>query len=144
MTVVRAKRCVAIDDRTLRRIVRAALAHAGVVRARLNLVLMGDEALAELHARFLGDPSPTDVIAFELSDENGLEGEVCCSLDCARRLARERGVTFERELALYVVHGVLHLCGYDDTTPRARAHMRSAERNVLQELGYADDPNPHP
>jgi probable rRNA maturation factor len=145
ITIVRRRAFAGLDDRALRRIVRAALAHGGRPRGAIGVVLMGDRELQELHGRFLGDPTPTDVLAFELGEGGGrLEGEVCCSVDCARRVARERGVPAERELALYVVHGVLHLCGYDDHAPRERARMRAAERSVLARLGFPDDPRPHP
>ncbi|MBI5362278.1 MAG: rRNA maturation RNase YbeY [Planctomycetes bacterium] len=142
--ITRLKRGAASSDRAVRRIVRAALAFGGRPEASIGVVLMGDAALAELHARFLGDPSPTDVIAFELGEDGGLDGEICCSVDCARRVARERGVPFERELALYLVHGALHLCGFEDDVPRARRRMRAAERAVLEVLGYPEDPLPHP
>lgn len=142
--ITRLKRGAAMSDRTIRRVVRAALAFGGRPQASIGVVLMGDAALAELHERFLGDPSPTDVIAFELGEDGGLYGELCCSVDCARRVARERGVTFERELALYLVHGALHLCGFEDHAPRARRKMRAAERAVLRALDYPEDPLPHP
>jgi probable rRNA maturation factor len=59
------------------------------------------------------------------------------SVERARVEARRRDLSPERELALYVVHGCLHLCGFDDRAPRPRARMRAAERAVLARLGYA-------
>jgi len=52
-------------------------------------------------------------------------------------------VSFERELVLYVVHGALHLCGFDDHDPDERAAMRAAERSVMGRLGYPEDLAPH-
>lgn len=125
------------------RAARAAYAEGEVEGADLTLIFVSDEALAELHGRFLDDPSPTDVMAFDLTEGAVLEHEVYVSVDCARRVARARGVSVERELALYVVHGVLHLAGHDDHDIEARARMRAAEGRVLRALGYPDDEAPH-
>lgn len=131
------------SDAQLVRAAEAALAHGGRPEAAIALVLVGDAALADLHERFLGDPSPTDVIAFDLGDGPGPAGEVYVSVERARAVAAERGVLLARELALYVVHGVLHLCGHDDAEPSARAAMRVAERAVLDALGYPPDDAAH-
>jgi probable rRNA maturation factor len=96
-----------------------------------------DRELARLHGERLGDPSPTDVMAFDLGPGKGVAGEVYVSAERARRVSRERDEPPERELALYVVHGCLHLCGFDDRRPRDRARMRAAERSVLSRLGLA-------
>ncbi|MFT7542458.1 MAG: putative rRNA maturation factor, partial [Gammaproteobacteria bacterium] len=61
----------------------------------------------------------------------------------AREVSQRRGVSFERELLLYVVHGTLHLCGFDDHEPEDRAEMRLAEAAVMSSLGYAADTAPH-
>ncbi len=132
------------------RAVGAALAHGEEPGLRVDVIVVDDPALTELHGRFLDDPTPTDVIAFDLrADEPAVPGdpgpdaELYISLDCARRVSAERGVALERELALYGVHGVLHLCGFDDHEPEERQAMRAAERAVLRALGYEDDPLPH-
>jgi len=59
-------------------------------------------------------------------------------------VAAARGVAFERELCLYIVHGALHLCGFDDHSSAARKRMRRAESQIMDELGYAPDSGPHP
>jgi probable rRNA maturation factor len=133
-----------LSDRALRAAVRAALAHGERTELALSVALVSDAELARIHAEFLDDPSPTDVIAFDLSDEQGESGEIYVSVDCARRVGRQRGVGAARELALYLVHGTLHLCGYDDHSLRRRTQMRRAEELVLRALGYADDPGLHP
>jgi len=120
------------------RAVEAALDHGGRPRAELEVVLVDDATLADLHARFHGDPTPTDVIAFDLGPEGGgPEGEIYVSVDRALAVARERRSDERRELALYLVHGALHLCGFDDGDEVDRRAMREAESSVLQRLGYA-------
>lgn len=132
-----------LDDAAVARAVRAALAHGGRARAEVAVVFVTDRALARLHGEWLGDPAPTDVITFELGEDGGgPAGELYVSAECARRVAAARGVAPARELALYVVHGALHLCGFDDRTPRKRSRMRAAESEVLAQLGYAPDPLP--
>jgi probable rRNA maturation factor len=133
-----------LGDLEVRRILRAALRHGRKPHLCLSVVFVGDAALARVHRRWLGDGSRTDVISFDLSDEHSQAGELYVSASCARRVARERGVEARRELALYLVHGALHLCGFDDHAARARARMRRAETSVLRSLGYPDDPLPHP
>ena len=118
----------------------AALAHGGRAGLDVDVVVVDEAGLTDLHARFLGDPTPTDVIAFDLGEEGGSPAaEMYVSVDCARREGALRGVELGRELALYVVHGALHLCGLDDQTPEQRLLMRAAERHVLASLGYAPE-----
>ena len=133
-----------LTDEAVSAAAEAALRHGGRAGAGLSVVLVDDPTLAALHAEHLDDPSPTDVITFDLGEEGeGPVGELYVSVDRARAVAAERGVPAARELALYVVHGALHLCGHDDHDPDDRARMRAAERTVLGELGYPDDPGPH-
>ena len=125
-----------LSDGEVVRAAEAALRHGGEAGRTVSVALVDDATLADLHARFLDDPSPTDVMSFELGDDDdGAWGEVVVSVDCARRVARERDVSVASELTLYVVHGTLHLCGFDDTTDAERAEMRAAEAAVLATLG---------
>jgi probable rRNA maturation factor len=139
--------CVAerpLDDAAVESAVAAALAHGGRPGIDVEVVLVDDPTLAELHARFLGDPSPTDVMSFDLGEDGGgPAGELYVSVDRARAVASARGVRVARELALYLVHGTLHLCGHDDHEDDARSAMRAAERDVLASLGYEADAAPH-
>lgn len=102
----------------------------------ISVAFLTDEALAALHSEFLDDPAPTDVITFSFPRPSALEpaGEICISADAALRQAAGRpGGTraFSAELALYLVHGWLHLAGHDDRTPAARKAMRRAEARAL-------------
>jgi probable rRNA maturation factor len=64
-----------------------------------------------------------------------LEGELVLGVGVAQQQAQERGHDVQAELALYVIHGLLHLCGYDDKTDATAAEMRQRERHYLQQLG---------
>ena len=100
----------------------------------LSVAFLTDAALAELHADHLGDPSPTDVITFPGDATLGSAGEICVSVDAARRLGEARGADWSRELSLYLVHGWLHLAGHADDEPGARRAMRRAEARALDIL----------
>jgi len=125
-----------LSDAEVRAAVTAALAHGGRPELDVAIVFVSDPELARIHGERLGDPSPTDVIAFDLGVGPGPGGEVYVSVERARAVARALRLAPDRELALYVVHGCLHLCGYDDRDPGPRARMRAAERAVLARLGH--------
>ncbi len=103
----------------------------------LSLVFLTDKALAVLHANFLHDPSPTDVITFEGDPALGTAGEVCVSADAALRHVASRRSALSAELTLYLVHGWLHLAGYDDLVPAKKRVMRRAEARALTLLRTA-------
>jgi len=113
----------------------------GCPAGELSLVFLTDAALAKLHAEFLGDPTTTDVITFEGAREMGgsdAAGEICVSVDTAEAYAKKHGRVFAEELLLYVVHGWLHLAGYDDLQPAKKRRMRAAEKRamaILREAG---------
>jgi probable rRNA maturation factor len=97
----------------------------------LSIVLVNDREMARLNKQFHHTPGPTDVLSFDYGDA---EGEVIVSVDHAYAQARRYRTTPARELALYVVHGILHLQGYDDHTPAQRRRMHAAERRLLAKL----------
>ena len=118
------------DRALLREVVRATLDHVDRLDLPVSLLLTDDAEIAQIHADYLDDPTPTDVISFAL--EEGVE--LVVSVQTARRVAREQGHTIRAEVALYVVHGLLHCCGYDDIRARDRKRMREAERAVMTKL----------
>lgn len=133
-----------LSDERVAEVASAALAFGQRVGLGLSVVFVDDAALTALHGRFLGDDSPTDVMSFDLGEETqGPGGELYVSVERAQARARERGVAVQRELALYVVHGTLHLCGYDDHEQEDRAAMRVAEHTVMESLGFPPDDAPH-
>jgi probable rRNA maturation factor len=97
----------------------------------LSVAFLTDAALARLHATFLGDPSPTDVVTFPGTPDLGQAGEICVSADTARAFAARHRHDLSEELTLYVVHGWLHLAGHDDRQPARKKRMRAAEARAL-------------
>ena len=103
----------------------------------LSLAFLTDPALAALHAAFLNNPTSTDVITFAGDPAFGTAGEICVSVDTAATYAARFGHDFARELLLYVIHGWLHLVGYDDLAPAKKRRMRTAESRALGVLADA-------
>ena len=128
-----------LSDAHVERAVRAAMEQGGRTDVGLSVVFVDDPTLAQMHGEHLGDPSLTDVISFDLGTGGGVVGELYVSVDRARRLARLRSVPLERELTLYVVHGSLHLAGFDDIEESDRTKMRAAEAKVMTRLGFEAD-----
>lgn len=120
------------------RAVKAALIDHRVMRAQIGLRLVSDEVMAGMNAEHLGHEGPTDVLTFDLREEGaegGVEGEIAVSVDTARREAESLGHSVEAELALYAVHGVLHLLDYQDDTLDAASVMHQTEDRILELLG---------
>lgn len=93
----------------------------------LDIVLISDRRMAEIHRRFLKTAGPTDVITFQ-------HGEILISPETAHRHARAFGSSFEVELRLYIVHGLLHLHGYDDKRRDLAEEMDQTQRKVIHAL----------
>lgn len=95
--------------------------------ARVRVLLISDRRIAELHRRFMNIAGPTDVITFE-------HGEVFISTETAKRQARDCGTSLHDELELYVLHGLLHLRGFDDRTAAAAREMERVQHRLLARL----------
>lgn len=104
----------------------------------LSISFLTDPALAKLHADYLDDPTTTDVITFEGDESMGHAGDVCVSVDTALSYSKKHDVPFADELLRYVIHGWLHLAGYDDLQPKKKRRMRAAEERALKLLRAAD------
>ena len=92
----------------------------------LEVSIVSDPAIARVHEKFMDDPSPTDVITFDY-------GEIISSADTALRESNERGMSIERELALYIIHGMLHLAGYRDKTSEEFELITELQEKILTE-----------
>jgi len=128
-----------IKQREIKRVVTALDSQAqrflgGCPGGELSLVFMSDLALAQIHDDFLDDPTETDVITFEGDTALGSAGEICVSADRAAHYADSHHRDFSNELTLYLVHGWLHLAGYDDLEPTKKRRMRAAEARAISIL----------
>lgn len=147
---------VALSEDELRRVVVLTLEAEGVVEAEISIAVVDDPAIHRVNRDYLQHDYPTDVISFLLDSgaadprvvpasagEKGrgwgkwLHGDVILSGDTAQREAREYGWEPQAEACLYLVHGLLHLCGYDDLSDEEQAIMRDREREILKQLGLS-------
>ena len=89
----------------------------------IEVAIVTDAVIARVHEDFMDIPGATDVITFE-------HGEIVASAETAARYAAEHGHSVDEELALYIVHGLLHLNGHDDLEPRAKKRMHAAQDRI--------------
>ncbi len=150
------QRHLPVRQAEIRRLLQAALRQLGVPAADLSVAIVADAEIAAVHNRWLGVPEPTDVISFDLSGGPGdaglggrpggdprqlrLVGEIIASAETAARQAARYGWQADHELAYYLVHGLLHLCGFDDLAPGPRRSMRRRERQLMLALGLPAPP----
>jgi probable rRNA maturation factor len=113
---------------------KTAASPSPVPDGELSLAFLTDAALARIHDDFLNDPTTTDVITFEGNASLESAGEICVSADTAATFAATHDRDFSAELTLYVVHGWLHLAGYDDLKPAKKRRMRAAETRAMDLL----------
>ncbi len=126
----------------------------GVQSAVLSVTIVNNATMHRLNSEHLQHDYPTDVISFQLdwmcadatiearsqlpdgrSLGASIEGEIVVSYEYAAEMAPQCGWSPQNELTLYAIHGMLHICGYDDLTPDEKELMRSRERAILQGLG---------
>ena len=138
---------VNLDSNTVIALARNILIEEGRTEGELDIVFCGDGKISDLNRKWFDSDGPTDVIAFNLSDDSpdtgSLEGELYIDLQQAERQASQYSVSFDEEIRRLVVHGVLHLVGYTDTggpeeaeqmLERQEYHVANWTRSVLGEV----------
>jgi probable rRNA maturation factor len=129
-----------VDPEFLARVTRGVLAGEAVAAGSVSIAVVDDATIHAVNRRHLAHDWPTDVLSFRLSDPGDpfLAGEVVVSAERASALARRFAVDPHAELALYLVHGLLHLCGYDDLAASDTDTMRRREGEILSREGLTN------
>ena len=137
-------RCVTFDQARLERLARAILSDVGERSAELGIMLVGDQRMRGLNRRYRGKDRTTDVLAFAMRKAFTLHalrltpdmlGDVVISVPTAWRQAKEARRSLDEELAWLLVHGILHLCGYDHArSEREARRMHRRERMILRSI----------
>ena len=140
ISIASPQEAVPIDRGHMREVVRVVLAGENVADAEISLAFVDNTTIHRLNMRYLQHDEPTDVLSFPLSEPNanGLSGELVIGAEVALAQATARGHDVQAELALYVIHGLLHLCGHDDHEEADVAIMRERERRYLAQLRLPD------
>lgn len=120
-------------------IVKQVLDEEKIYCDEVSITFVDKQEISRLHLQFFNDPSPTDCITLPIDDPNEetpylVLGEIFVSTDAAIEYAEENGVSPYNELALYVIHGLLHLIGYNDLEEQEEKAMREAEKKHLDLL----------
>ena len=125
-----------LDEALVIALVRHTCAEEGASIDDLGVVLSDHATVLELNKTYLSHDYITDVLSFPLNDPDGtaVDGEIYVDLDTALERHAEFGVTFQAEACRYIVHGLLHLLGYDDGTPAEKNTMRMKEDQYLEHV----------
>jgi probable rRNA maturation factor len=129
-----------LDFHRIKDAARAVLEGEGVKASKVTIAFVDNAHIHRLNKQFLDHDEPTDVLTFPYSEPGAkvLEGEVVIGYDIAKEYANDRGHEWHVELLLYVIHGCLHLCGYEDADARGEREMRAKEREYLAMLELPD------
>ncbi len=131
---------VELDFQALKAAARAVLEGEGKTVAKVAFAIMDNATIHVLNKRHLDHDEPTDVLTFPYTSPTAkkLEADIAIGAEIAQAQAAERGIPVHVELAYYMIHGCLHLCGYDDRSDKDRQAMRARERHYLLALGLPD------
>ena len=125
-----------LDKPRLRAAIKDVVTGEGIKSGEISVAVVDDATIHELNRQWLNHDEPTDVLSFVLDRNNSrMEGEIIISAETAASRAGEFGWAPHDELLLYLIHGALHLTGYDDKRPADRERMRERERFYLDRLG---------
>ncbi len=128
-----------LDLPSLERHVHDALNEIGAQFALVNIEIVNDDRMIELHRQYSGIGTTTDVLTFVLSEAGEpIEADIAVCADVAARQASDRGHGVEQELLLYALHGMLHCVGHDDHTESGYAAMHAEEDRILDAIGVGE------
>jgi rRNA maturation RNase YbeY len=116
------------------RVVRRTLRAERVAHGAITVVFVASGSIRRINREFLGHDRVTDVISFPLERNGALEGEIYVNLDRAAQQAAERGLSRKNEVTRLVVHGLLHLVGYDDRSPGKARQMHARQEALVKRL----------
>ena len=124
----------ALNQTKIQRWILAVAADYGFSVGEIHYIFCSDEKELEVNRTFLQHDYYTDVITFDYSTEDVINGDIFISLDTVRSNAEEVGADFKEELMRIIIHGVLHLTGQADKTPETKAEMTRKENLALAKL----------
>jgi probable rRNA maturation factor len=115
-----------LTENQIKKLIQGTCKEISLKAKSCHFIFVDDPTLAEMHGQYLNDPTPTDVITFDLGDDE-IEGEIYISTDRAQAQAKQFNVSYKEEITRLIIHGLLHLAGYDDIEDSDRAEMKKLE-----------------
>ena len=131
--VVNRQRKAKIPKRDWSVLANRILERVGRKESTAIIAFVSDDRIRQLNQRYRGFDKATDVLSFPTGEEDVALGDIAISIERARAQARQNGLTLEQEIAQLILHGLLHLCGYDHETDNGE--MNSIELKLRRELG---------
>lgn len=125
-----------VDVLWLRAKVQTAAAFLKIEKSTISIRIVDDATMSQLHQKYSGVKGTTDVLTFDHgSTKQAIDVDIAVCFDVASRAAQARGHEVDRELLLYVIHGILHCTGFDDHDEGAHQRIHCEEDRVLQAIG---------
>ena len=100
----------------------------------ISVIFINNGEIRKLHKKFLKKSVSTDIITFDLGEDNNIEGEIYINLDKAKIQAKNYQVSLMNEISRLIIHGCLHLAGYDDNNHKNRKIMKLKEDNYVKKI----------
>jgi len=138
ISVINLQKKIPIKESRIRRIVKQILLLQNRSEAELSLVFVNDSAIKKLNKTYLKKNHTTDVLSFDFKEKNQskrlLNAEIIISLETALRNSNVFDVLLWDEIVLYLIHGILHLCGYDDRAVKDKQRMDKRQKYILSKI----------
>ncbi len=127
-----------VNKRGVHKLIKSLKSDLGFEIESLNIHFINSETISELNTKYLNHKNSTDIITFNYSGKNKiLDGEIFISVDDAKQNAGKYKVSLNNELIRLVIHGILHLCGYDDTIIQQKKIMKTVENRLTYKNNFA-------
>jgi len=145
ITISNRQDALPIDKRLLRRLVKYVADEEGCKILSIDVAIVSADEIERLNRKYLNREGITDVMSFDLSEvgSDELDGQIVVCADAAALQSKHYGLDVQDELMLYVIHGLLHLIGYDDTSADLASKMRVRQKQILENFKklYGQDKN---
>lgn len=123
------------EKQALRKIIGKIILESDFIPGPINIIFCSDKFLRRYNKKYLRHDYYTDVIAFDLSGEAGIiEGDIYISLERIRQNARQYHVAIQKEISRVIIHGILHLVGFEDGNREAKREMEKAENSFMSKM----------
>ena len=136
IAVINQQKVKRLNLKAITRFIKNVLKNCGVAAGEISFLFCNDRFILKVNKKFFHRPLPTDVIAFPLDKDN--LGEVVVSVERAVKVCKKYNNSWQEEFSLYVIHGILHLLGYEDTSPAKKKKMFKKQEEIFKKITMKD------